>query len=61
VIGKGAPAPAGVVQVGADGKAMFKLPDVADTAEVRTFAVTVEPAQGTPAPTGPMVLAGTVS
>jgi anti-sigma-K factor RskA len=61
VIGKGAPAPAGVFQVGADGKAMFKLPDVADTAEVKTFAVTLEPAQGTPAPTGPMVLAGAVS
>ena len=61
VIGKAAPVPAGVFQVGADGKAVFRLPDVDETAQVKTFAVTVEPAEGTPAPTGPMVLAGTVS
>jgi hypothetical protein len=61
VIGKGAPVPAGVFQVGADGKAVFRLPTVDETAQVKTFAVTVEPAQGTPAPTGPMVLAGAVS
>lgn len=61
VIGKGAPVPAGTFQVGPDGKAAFKLPDVAETAEVKTFAVTIEPAQGVPAPTGPMVLAGAVS
>lgn len=61
VIGKAAPVPAGVFQVDADGKAAFRLPDVSETAEVRTFAVTVEPAEGTPAPTGPMVLAGAVS
>ena len=38
-----------------------EVPDVDETAQVKTFAVTVEPAEGTPAPTGPMVLAGTVS
>lgn len=61
VIGKAAPVPAGVFQVDVDGKAVFRLPDVAETADVKTFAVTLEPASGTPAPTGPMVLAGTVS
>jgi anti-sigma-K factor RskA len=44
--------------VGADGSAIFRLPLVEDTAHVKTFAVTLEPAGGTPAPTGPMVLAG---
>lgn len=61
VIGRAAPVAAGVFQVDPDGKAVFRLPDVAETAEVKTFAVTLEPAAGTPAPTGPMVLAGTVS
>lgn len=61
VIAKGAPVPAGVFQADAEGKAVFRLPDVAETAEVRTFAVTLEPAGGTPAPTGPMVLAGAAS
>jgi anti-sigma-K factor RskA len=61
VIGKAAPVPAGVFQVDAEGKAVFRMPSVDETAKVKTFAVTVEPAEGTPAPTGPMVLAGTVS
>ena len=61
VIGKAAPVPAGVFQVDASGKAVFRLPQVDETAQVKTFAVTVEPAEGMPAPTGPMVLAGTVS
>jgi anti-sigma-K factor RskA len=34
---------------------------MAEIAEVRTFAVTLEPAAGAPAPTGPMVLAGAAS
>jgi anti-sigma-K factor RskA len=58
VIGQAAPAPAGVFQVAADGSAVFRLPDVAETARVKTFAVTLEPQAGTKAPTGPMVLAG---
>jgi hypothetical protein len=58
VIGRGAPVPAGVFQVGVEGAAVWRLPAVAETAEARTFAVTLEPAGGTPAPTGPMVLAG---
>lgn len=60
VIGRGAPTPAGVFQVDAEGKAAFRLPDVAETAEAKTFAVTLEPAEGTASPTGPMVLAGAV-
>lgn len=61
VIAQGAPAPAGVFQVDASGKAVVRLPVIEETARVKTFAVTVEPAVGTPAPTGPMVLAGAVS
>jgi anti-sigma-K factor RskA len=61
VIASGAPIPAGVFQAEADGRAIFRMPDVAEVAKVKTFAVTVEPAAGVPAPTGPMVLAGAVS
>jgi anti-sigma-K factor RskA len=61
VIGKGAPVPAGVFQVDASGHAVHRLPPVADVEWARTFAVTLEPAAGVPAPTGPMVLAGAVS
>jgi anti-sigma-K factor RskA len=60
VIGRGAPVPAGVFQVDAEGTAVFRLPVVQETARVRTFAITLEPAGGTPAPTGPMLLAGAV-
>ena len=55
------PVPAGVFQPAADGTALVKLPPVEETARPRTFAVTVEPAAGSASPTGPMVLAGTVS
>jgi anti-sigma-K factor RskA len=55
------PVPAGVFQPAPDGSAVFRLPRVEDTAQPRTFAVTIEPAAGSPAPTGPMVLAGAVS
>lgn len=61
VIGKAAPVPAGVFQVDAFGNAVHRLPPLADVGPVRTFAVTLEPAGGVPAPTGPMVLAGAVS
>jgi hypothetical protein len=61
VIAGGAPIPAGVFQADADGQAGFRMPDVADVAKVKTFAVTLEPAAGVPAPTGDMVLAGAVS
>ncbi len=61
VIAEGAPVPAGLFHVGNDGRAIVHLPRLAETGRVRTFAVTLEPAQGTASPTGPMVLAGTVS
>jgi anti-sigma-K factor RskA len=55
------PVPAGLFQPRPDGSALVSLPQVEDTAQPRTFAVTLEPAAGTAAPTGPMVLAGSVS
>jgi anti-sigma-K factor RskA len=61
VIAGSAPTPAGLFRVDAQGTATFTLLVVDDTAQVKTFAVTLEPAEGVPAPTGPMVLAGTVS
>jgi len=61
VIGKNAPVPAGVFQVDASGRAVVRLPPVPDPGNVKTFAVTLEPAGGVSAPTGPMVLAGAVS
>jgi anti-sigma-K factor RskA len=60
VIAQAAPVPAGVFQVDAEGRALHRLPPV-DTAGAKTFAVTLEPAAGSPAPTGPMVLAGAAS
>jgi anti-sigma-K factor RskA len=61
VIASGAPVPAGTFQVDASGKAVLRLPAVDETSRVKTFAVTIEPDGGTPAPTGTMVLAGAVS
>jgi anti-sigma-K factor RskA len=55
------PVPAGVFQPGPDGSAVVALPRVEDTARPSTFAVTVEPAAGSAAPTGDIVLAGAVS
>ena len=61
VISKAAPVPAGVFQVDASGNAVHRLPAIAEVEWAKTFAVTVEPMAGVPAPTGPMVLAGAVS
>jgi anti-sigma-K factor RskA len=55
------PAPAGVFKPATDGTALVHLPRVEETARPHTFAVTLEPAEGRPSPTGPMVLAGAVS
>lgn len=55
-IAGGTPRPAGVFQVGGDGHAVHRLPSPAAEA-VDVFAVTLEPAGGTSAPTGPIVLA----
>jgi hypothetical protein len=61
IIATGAPVPAGVFQVDAEGRGVHRLPPGLELIGVKTFAVTVEPEAGVPAPTGAMVLAGTVS
>jgi anti-sigma-K factor RskA len=54
-ISGGRPSPAGVFTVDASGRAIHPVPPT--RAPVDVFAVTVEPAGGVPAPTGPIVLA----
>jgi anti-sigma-K factor RskA len=54
----GAPVSAGVFSVMADGSAVVALGDVTPDTPVAAFAVTLEPAGGLPAPSGPMVLLG---
>jgi len=49
------PQAAGVFQTGSDGRGHHAI--AADTGPVKVFAITLEPAGGVPAPTGPMVLA----
>jgi len=61
VIAQGPPMPAGVFQPDAQGRVLFRLPEMPAMAGVKTFAITIEPEGGVPAPTGPMVLAGAVS
>ena len=51
-----APKPAGVFDVDATGAASVPVPPATD-GPVNVFAVTLEPAGGVPAPTGPMLLA----
>ena len=51
----------GVFPVDAQGAARHVLPEVPAAGGVGAFAVTLEPAGGVPAPTGPMVLLGNVS
>jgi hypothetical protein len=60
VIASGAPVAAGVFRPDAEGRAVLRLPAVDETSRAKTFAVTLEPEAGVPAPTGPMVLAGAV-
>ena len=54
-ITRGKPSPAGVFQVDGSGQASQKVAPVGGRVDV--FAVTLEPAGGVPAPTGPIVLA----
>lgn len=54
-LARGRPSPAGVFQVDASGQASPKIAPV--PGPVEAFAVTLEPAGGVPAPTGPIVLA----
>jgi anti-sigma-K factor RskA len=53
-ISGGTPRPAGLFQVDARGRAAHRV--AATGGDVDAFAVTLEPAAGAPAPTGPMVL-----
>jgi anti-sigma-K factor RskA len=56
VIRDGPPASAAVLPPGADGQQVVELQQ--DLDGVHTVAVSVEPAGGSPSPTGPIVLAG---
>jgi anti-sigma-K factor RskA len=55
-LGGAAPRPAGVFQVDASGRAAHRVEPVSGELP-RGFAVTLEPAAGVPAPTGPIVMA----
>lgn len=52
-----APRPAGTFDVDVAGRAIHRLPASEGTQPVKVFAITLEPAGGVPAPTGPVVLA----
>jgi len=54
-IAGGKPTPAGMFQADPSGQALHRMPG--GTGPVEVFAVTLEPAAGVPAPTGPIVLA----
>ena len=56
----GAPAPAGTFTVGADGSGRLEAEEADLWIAADVLAVTVEPAPGQPAPTGPIVLAGSL-
>jgi hypothetical protein len=54
------PEPAGLIEVGPDGTVARRLDAIANPREVTAFAVSIEPAGGSPSPTGPIVLVGPV-
>ena len=56
-IGEGPPRPAGLVAVQPSGTGSQRIAPVPDGSAVKVFAITLEPAEGTQAPTGPMILA----
>jgi anti-sigma-K factor RskA len=58
IVGKQAPVSAGVFSVDAKGSGSLRVPTLAGVGKVDVFAVTLEPAGGLPAPSGPMYLAG---
>jgi len=58
IAGKGAPVPAGVFTVDVKGVGSLRVAPIQAAGAVDTFAVTLEPAAGVPAPTGAMYLAG---
>jgi anti-sigma-K factor RskA len=58
IAGAGAPQPAGIFTVDAKGVGSLRVAPIQAAGAVDTFAVTLEPAAGVPAPTGAMYLAG---
>ena len=58
IAGTGPPVSAGVFAVDAQGTASLRVSPLPGVARVDAFAVTLEPAGGLPAPSGPMVLIG---
>jgi anti-sigma-K factor RskA len=58
IAGKSAPVPAGVFTVGAKGVGSLRVAPIQAGGAVDTFAITLEPAAGVPAPTGAMYLVG---
>jgi anti-sigma-K factor RskA len=58
IAGKNQPVSAGVFGVDDKGAGSLRVPPLAGLGKVDVFAVTLEPAGGLPAPSGPMVLAG---
>jgi anti-sigma-K factor RskA len=58
ITGKSTPTPAGVFTVDAKGAGSLRVAPIEAAGAVDTFAVTLEPAAGVPAPTGAMYLLG---
>ncbi|HET8575610.1 MAG TPA: anti-sigma factor [Methylomirabilota bacterium] len=58
IVGKNPPVPAGVFSVDAKGTGSLRVSPLPGVEQVDVFAVTLEPADGVPAPTGAMYLAG---
>ena len=55
------PEPAGLLTVGPDGTGWARVEKLARPSDVTAFAVSIEPAGGSPSPTGPIVLVGAVA
>jgi anti-sigma-K factor RskA len=55
------PEPAGLFSVGQEGWLAARMPPLHETAGITAFAVSVEPAGGSEAPSGPIVLTGGVT
>jgi hypothetical protein len=58
---EGSPVDAGVFNTDSQGNGQVILPSLPQGLAAKAFAVTIEPAGGVPAPTGPKVLIGLVS
>jgi anti-sigma-K factor RskA len=59
--GDAPPEPAGLFSVGPEGWTAARMPSLAAVRDVTAVAVSIEPAGGSPAPTGPIVLTGPVA